>query len=149
MALINFSYNKYEKNLRVQEENLNVEFLTAQARQLYRIDNSQPVVLSITLPGGKELLLVTDSQLQEVFYHNLSKPSGYYIFILFALVKFLSNLSYMLFYYSCLVGDDQQTNDSSELKLRMTVYTDHKVIKKVRFPHEEHQKKPNLKEKLK
>lgn len=31
----------------------------------------------------------------------------------------------------------------------MTVYTDQKIIKKVRFPHEEHQKKPNLKEKLK
>jgi hypothetical protein len=77
MALINFSFNKYEKNLRVKEENLKVEFLTAQARQLYRIESNQPVVLSITIPGGKELLLVTDSQLQEVFYHNLSKTSNY------------------------------------------------------------------------
>jgi len=52
---------------------LNVEFLSGQARQLFRLKDNQQLVLSISLPGGKELLLVTDAQLQEVFHHNLGK----------------------------------------------------------------------------
>ena len=71
MAVVNYVFGKYEKNLMVQLKDFELDFLVSQARQLFRISQQQPVVLGLEKEGINDTLLIRNTQLEEVMQQTL------------------------------------------------------------------------------
>lgn len=71
MAVVNYVFGKYEKNLMVQLKDFELDFLVSQARQLFRISQQQPVVLGLEKEGKNDTLLIRNTQLEEIMQQTL------------------------------------------------------------------------------